>query len=487
MRKNIKASPAYKFVVVLNTLLVMVMCLLLFPVNIIAGSGLTVTGSTLVKDVIPGQKITHLIQLEIGSDDSSTEMTIVVTPIGQSIDGIFTSSEAASVGSQYLATSFISLDKNSVRVEPGSKSEVIATVSIPSNIGDGGKYALINIKTKPTGEGSVGIVKAVNIPVFLTVKNSNLIHTGEITNITTGETISGNPVDILTTLKNTGNHHYKVKGEVEVSDSNGKLMDTIYTSLTSSIIPTMSRQLKATFIPENELTLGVYNIKSKVTLEDGTLLDEGTGSFEVKTPYVPPPAPVSATVKPSLASILKTDDGRITIDFPAGAVLGEAQLALSSYPPEQLPSMPAGYAAGTTAFRVDGLNGLLAKPASVEVKYSTSDLSKAEGDASRLVLARWDEAGSQWTLLKTNLDSATQTLSTETNQFSIWAVLISPSTVASPAVSTVAVTSPVVSSPAAAASGGINWMVAAGVILLVIIIGVSLTYFVFLKSKKLKK
>ena len=102
------------------------------------------------------------------------------------------------------------------------------------------------------------------------------------------------------------------------------------------------------------------------------------------------------------------------------------EVSLRSYPLEQLSSPPSNFKLATTCFRVDGLTGLLAKEATVTVKYSAADLERAEGDASRLRLARWDEADNQWSVLKTKLDKEATTLTTNTNQLSIWAVMVAP-------------------------------------------------------------
>jgi hypothetical protein len=93
---------------------------------------------------------------------------------------------------------------------------------------------------------------------------------------------------------------------------------------------------------------------------------------------------------------------------------------------EQLPPQPTGFDLATTCFRIDGLTGLLAKEATVTVEYTAADLDKVGSDASRLRLARWDEAQSQWSVLKTKVDKEAMTLTTNTNQLSIWAVMVAP-------------------------------------------------------------
>ena len=68
----------------------------------------------------------------------------------------------------------------------------------------------------------------------------------------------------------------------------------------------------------------------------------------------------------------------------------------------------------------------MVKEATLTVKYSPADLERAEGDASRLTLARWDEGQNEWSVLKTKVDKEAMTLTTDTNQLSIWAVMVAP-------------------------------------------------------------
>ena len=139
-------------------------------------------------------------------------------------------------------------------------------------------------------------------------------------------------------------------------------------------------------------------------LEDGTILDEDTGTFEIKSPYIPPPPPVEISLSPSAPATLKTADGRVIVSFPSGAVVSEARVALRNYPLDQLPSPPAGFTLAATAFRLEGVNGLLARQATVNVEYSPSDLLVAHNDVSTLVLGRWDEIQGRWFVLRTRLD-----------------------------------------------------------------------------------
>jgi hypothetical protein len=382
-------------------------------------------GKGLNPEVAPGESYTQTLLVGLGKEDAATDVLIEVLGYGDSASGDIVPVPAEADTSPYSARTFILPAKTTVHVEPGETKQADFTITIPPDVGNGGKYAILRFSTAPQGEGMVGIISAIVLPVRFTISGSQLIHTGEVTGVSTSQAESGQPIDISTMFKNTGNHHFTINDQIEIRDANGKLVDTLHIT-TSSPIPGDTKNIKTTYIPESALPLGAYLVKSVLTLEDGTILGEASGSFEVAEPYVPPPPPASVTLTPDNASVLETADKAISISFPKGAVTEQVDVSLRSYPVAQLPSPPANFAVATTCFRVDGLTGLLAQDATVTVKYTAADLDKAGGDASKLTLARWDEATSQWSVLKTKADKSAMTLTAQTNRFSIWAVMVSP-------------------------------------------------------------
>jgi hypothetical protein len=406
--------------------LVAVLLLALIATPAFANPGMTVSNALVLANVSPGQTLTQVMTVSIGSNDPATTISIRVAGVQQSQEGGYILLNASDDTGPYSAREFVSVDKNSFHLEPGGSQDLTATIQVPQDVGAGGRYAIINISTQPVaGAGGIGIITAANVPVYLTIQDSQLVHTGKITELSIGNVTSGQPVEITTTFQNTGNHHYKVKGEVSIVNAQGQSLGNISIPVTnSSILPEMPRQLKASFVPSGELAAGTYTVYSKVMLEDGTMLDQANTTFEVKQAYVPPPAVGNITLTPASAATLTSEDGSISIHFPQGAAAMPVTISLWNYPTEQLPSPPPDISLGTTCFRVDGLTGLLAKEATVTVKYSADDLGKAGGDASRLRLARWDEGSSQWSVLKTKVDEGAMTLSANSNQMSIWAVMV---------------------------------------------------------------
>jgi len=240
--------------------------------------GLSVSNAAMVGNVNPGQTYTHTMTVTIDSGDEATDVSVYVAGLQQSLDGGYQLLDASQDTSQYSARQFVTVDKAAFHLEPGGSEDVTATVRVPQDVGDGGRYAMIHIVTTPVVTG--GVASAVDVPVYLTVNNSQLIHTGQITGVASGEITSGQPINILTSFRSTGNHHFKVKGEVTVTNDQGQNLDTMTTPVTaSSILPGMVRELGVSFIPSVVLAAGTYTVGSKVMLEDGTLLDQSSTNF----------------------------------------------------------------------------------------------------------------------------------------------------------------------------------------------------------------
>ena len=427
-----------------------------------ANPGLNVEGANILTNVTPGQTFTHTITLTIGASDAATDIGVTVMGVKQNEDGSLQLLDASRDTGNYSARSFVTVDKQTLHLAPGIPQDVIATIQVPQNVGDGGRYAAIYFATQATAGAGVNIVTAVYVPVYLTITGGQIIQTGKITGVTTNEVTSGQPINILTDFQSTGNHHFKIQGQVTVKDAEGQIMDTISTPLmAASILPGATEQLKATLAATGSLTAGTYSIDSKVMMEDETLLDEATSTFKITGQYVPPPSVGTIKLDPSSASTVKNADGTVSVTFPQGAAVVPVEVSIHNNP-NQLAAFPTGYTAASTTFEVNGLTGLLAKDATITVKYSSDDLSKAGGNVSKLKLMLWIPATNQWVPLKTKVDSNAATLSATSNQMGIFAVAV-----------------------ASAASSGINWMIIGIIAVIVIIIAVVI--FLLMSRRKPKQ
>jgi hypothetical protein len=403
--------------------IVTIVCLIFLILCPLPAAAIKVGGSIYTGSIAPGSSAVHTMTISTNPGDPSQDLTVDVLGLGQSLQQSNTGIPPEKDTSPYSARTFITVEPKTFHLEPGASQEVKATITIPQDAGKGGRYAMITIHNAPTGTGSTLIVTAISVPMVITLNGTAATITGTITNIGVADIIPGQPMKVITSLKNSGNLHYKVINNVSVTDSAGKLVAEGGSVSSRSIVPPFTVNYEVNLA--TPLPVGTYTITSKASRDDGTLLDTKTIPYEIKSPYVAPLDEVTVILSPKSPTELISTDGRVVVTFPAGAVFSDVNVTLKPVSNDKLPPSPQGAKLGATSFRVDGLTGLLSKDAMVLVKYSSADLDTAGSDVSKLVLARYDDSDNKWTILPTTLDKGALTLSSVTNRFGIIAVMIS--------------------------------------------------------------
>lgn len=375
------------------------LCLLLLAAPVSADPGLKVTGAKCTASVAPGQTITHRMTVGIGESDPAMDISVDVKGFGQSLDGTYQELGVQADTSPYSVREFITLDKRSFHLDPGESQQVTATISIPEDVGSGGRYALIYIHSKPTGEGSVGYVTAVDVPIALTISGTELIKTGEITDISVSP---DKPIAVSTTFHNSGNYHYRAKNEVKLKDEAGNILATAVTSPTSSsIIPPYSYQFKVSLSPEQELSPGkIYYVDSEVTLEDNTVLDTKEESFWVPLPGIDEASIVKVTVEnEEPAPIDAVDKADTEVSFNGtGNVSGIVVIAKYKEEPSvptisfSAPEDEGGTGKEAVKFIEVYVTGFTAGTANIKLHYTDAEISGFVEDS--LTLSYWD--GDSW-------------------------------------------------------------------------------------------
>ncbi|HOO52747.1 MAG TPA: hypothetical protein PLM24_07745 [Methanothrix sp.] len=237
-------------------------------------AGLTVSGVTFDAEVAPGQSFEHEITVGIRDTDSPIDVLVDVFGYGQT-PGISITNLADDLDtSRYSARTFVEVSPKSFHLEPGESQKVTVSGTMPSDVEDGGRYAVVNIRTLPIGEGGIGISLAANVPVRLTISGTELIETGEIKSVKVDDQV------LSMIFENTGNHHYNALAEAIIKNEDGVVLSTVLGQLTvKPTIPTYSTLFKLSF--EDGLAPGTYTVDVSVVKEDGTVLDTEEATFEV--------------------------------------------------------------------------------------------------------------------------------------------------------------------------------------------------------------
>ena len=246
-------------------------------------TAINVVGSKYMETVHEGETVTHMITVNTKATDPPMDIIVEVMGFGQTEGKSYSALSAAEDTSPYSAREFITLDTGSFHLNPGESRTITATMVIPKDVGDGGRYAIISLRNAPAGDGTTAYVTAISIPVMITIAGSSLQETGTITDIKAGGSVAGQPLHIITSFKNTGNvHYYKTTNAVTVSDSGGNVLGTASTEPSIfAIIPPYTVVYDATL--DNSLSPGTYSVKSELIAQDGTRLDVKTAEVEVRS------------------------------------------------------------------------------------------------------------------------------------------------------------------------------------------------------------
>jgi hypothetical protein len=327
----------------IRSLVIVVLCLSAVA-PAFASPSLTVglsAGKGRVAVVSPGETYAQTVTVSAGADEATDVLVEVLGYTENAKDGVLPLAPYDDA-SRYSARTFIQPARSVVRVEPGTTKRVELAVSIPADVGDGGRYAALRFSTAPAGQGSVGIVSAVVLTFKFTVSGSQLVHTGKIIDAQAGKVTSGQPLSFSAIFANTGNHHYSIRGQVNVLNARGQVVGTVPVS-ESSPLPEGRKQLRAVVTPAADLAPGEYSAAWALTLEDGALLAEAVAQFEVPTIYSAPtpsssatpvaqtPQPVSTGPTPSVVTNGLSRSPRTNWIAIAGGAVGAVVLALGMY------------------------------------------------------------------------------------------------------------------------------------------------------------
>ena len=365
-----------------------------------SAAALRVTGAKWEGEVSPGVPAAHTIVVEPSPGEGEMDAVVEVLGFANAPDLSYAGTGPSS------ARPYLSVAPTSLHLVPGERATVRATLDPPSS---GGLYALISIRTLPAGEGAMGVVTAVQVPVMLTSP-------GAVT-----ETARIDSVDLVTDgapaveiwLTHTGDRHfYGLSGAAEVRDAGGPaIWSGAVDPAAHALVPGSSVGLS---IPvEAALPSGTCMVEARISGGDGTLLDERSVEVALDEGAAAFPE-VSVDLDPSRASVLSSPDGRVTLRIPAGAVFSRARLSLGPCSVDDIPA--------ATAFAISGIPGRLNAPMTIEVAYSPEDLASAGGDPGRLCLAYREDGA--WVPVGTACDPARGVLTASSDRPGCWAVAV---------------------------------------------------------------
>lgn len=263
-----------------NDIMSLLMALLALSMAVSPTAAFSVSGAAYIATVSPGQDIVHEMTISIKDDESPKNLTA-------QLYGFAMNERAANIElmpeedtGPYSARPFLSVEPKSFTVEAGVPQKVLLTGTVPEDVGSGGRYAMVTIKSEPDDRGNIAIRTAIQVLILLTIKDTELAKTGEIYDLTTSMADENVSVGLL--FENTGNIHYRpFVGAVLKGEDGETVAEVEATQIPTSILPANSRLVQMTLAPEAPLSPGTYTVMATVALDDGTVLAAEETTVEV--------------------------------------------------------------------------------------------------------------------------------------------------------------------------------------------------------------
>jgi len=113
-------------------------------------TGFAISGALFSEVVSPSQKLVHEITvLNNGENATPLNMTAEIYGFAKSLEGVNIELSPENDTGLFTARPFSDVEPKSFHLEPGERKTLLLTGIVPQDVGSGGKYALVTIKTAP--------------------------------------------------------------------------------------------------------------------------------------------------------------------------------------------------------------------------------------------------------------------------------------------------------------------------------------------------
>lgn len=255
--------------------------LLVLSIFLVPSAGFKISGAIFEDTVSSGQEASHEIVVSLEKDSMPLNITAEVYGYAMSENGSNIQIAPDDDTGPYSAREYLTLTPEELTLEPGESKKIMVDAKIPVDVGSGGRYALIVLKTLNPVEGNknIRILTAVQVPVLLEISGSEVVESGEITDLVASKKSDGVVASIR--FKNTGNHHFKPVVDSVLKNKEGEVLLSASQQSSSSLLPDGTWFFGVPMILEPELSPGTYTIEARVSGQRGMILDEDTVTFEV--------------------------------------------------------------------------------------------------------------------------------------------------------------------------------------------------------------
>lgn len=147
----------------------------------------------------------------------------------------------------YSSAQWVTLTPTKFQIKPDSDFKVKVTIAVPSEVEPGGKYSIALFEaTLPLQEGTTGVTSVLRVGTLILLTIPGVSDASIETSAEIGEVglFRGSPMHAKMVVRNTGNIHLNVAGQVDFYDWQGSYLSSLPLG-EITILPHTERELSA--------------------------------------------------------------------------------------------------------------------------------------------------------------------------------------------------------------------------------------------------
>lgn len=227
----------------------------------------------------PGQTSTNTFRLTNASDDTVSVKAIPKNFVPRGEEGAVDLTEEKTT---YSLAEWVDVEPATVKIEAGKTQDFLVVITVPANAEPGSHFGSVVFQTvPPEQEGSGALVAQEIAPVILVRIAGDTTETAEIEEFKSAQDLYSNEttITLLSRIKNTGNVHFKPKGQIVIKNMFGKEVASLSLD-EKNVLPDSIRQITTEWTPDG-FTIGRHTASLTIIFGDNDEIRTSETSFIV--------------------------------------------------------------------------------------------------------------------------------------------------------------------------------------------------------------
>jgi len=169
---------------------------------------------------------------------------------------------ASNDDTNFALASWVKFSQSKIALTPEQVAEFKYRINVPINAEPGGHYGVIFFATEPpkTNADSNQVSVASKIGSLILVKTpGDIKESGQLTDFSANKFFFKGPILFTTRIQNSGNIHFKPKGQIIIKNWQGKSIESIeFNAANGNVLPESTRKFEEKF-PPSIWTFGYFS------------------------------------------------------------------------------------------------------------------------------------------------------------------------------------------------------------------------------------